>query len=254
MAREEAMSTAIRLLTLNVHGGLGPRLRSLTAFLATSDADVMCLQECHPALLPWLRRTLPPQPGKPWSSVDAPASFLGNAVLTRLPIHRHRALVLAAPGTPEVRSAVDVTLQHPEGPLRVVCTHLDHRSTDARLAQWRGLDDQTERVAGGLLVGDLNALKRSDYDAPTLARVAAERSVVGWEPPGFALLDALAEVGFVDAAGCAPIAWTSRFDTRIDYVLAAPDCAWRPGQLVTLPAIAGGVSDHNAVLVTLQPG
>jgi len=241
-----------RLLTLNIHGGLGQQLRPLTALVQACDADILCLQECHPAVMQWLQRALPDASGRGWTAAYAPASYLGNAVLGRFPTLRTVQHALTASERTEVRSALDVCFDHPDGPLRVVCTHLDHRSADARMAQWTQLSQHTDAVAGGLLVGDLNALKRDDYDAATLARVAAERAAARWEPPGFALLDALGAAGFVDAMAGHPPSWTSRFQTRIDYVLAAPDCPWRMVSPRTVPAIDRGVTDHNGVMVELQ--
>lgn len=238
-----------RLLTLNIRGGLGSWLRPLTAFLAEQDADILCLQECAQAVVPWLQAQLP---GGPWQAAYAPATFQGSAVLTRLPLQRSRALTLDTPGRAELRSAVDAHIEVPGGLLRVVCTHLDHVLEDLRLMQWEALSARTDGVAGGLLVGDLNALSRGDYDAQAWARIAAERAAGRWEAPDHRLLDALLGAGFADACAGQEVWMTSRFDTRIDYILAAPDCPFVLRDAAMVPALSAGVTDHNGVAVTVS--
>ncbi len=233
------------LLTLNVKGGRAPLLRPLTAFLCSLELDVLCLQECDWAAVRWLQDQL----AGDWQASWAPAAYCGNAVLSRHPLRSARLLSLQVPHH-ETRSAVDAVIELPSGPLRVCCTHLDHVAEPTRLAQWAVLSAAAAAVGGGLLCGDLNALCRSDYTDAAWENIAAVRSAGGWESPQHALLDALLAEGFTDAVGEPPEP-TSRFETRIDYVLAAADCPWRPVERTTLPVLALGLSDHNGVQVRL---
>lgn len=234
------------LLTLNVKGGLGSLLRPLTAFLGGLDVDVICLQECARPVVPWLQEQL----AGDWQAQWAPATYSGNAILSRHPLSSARTIPLAVSGYGETRSAVDAVIDLPDAPLRVCCTHLDHLAEPTRLAQWAALSEATDSVAGGLLCGDLNALCRSDYTETAWADIAAARERGRWESPRAELLDSLLAAGFSDASGEPPEP-TSRFGTRIDYVLASPGCPWRPVGRVTLPTLARGISDHNGVLVRL---
>ena len=233
------------LLTLNIKGGLGPLLRPLITWLAKQDADILCLQECARSVVPWLQHHL----DGIWEAVYAPATHHGNAILSRLPFRESRCLILATSGSREVRSAVDAIISLPAGALRVCCTHFDHVREDCRLAQWEALSVETSGIAGGVLCGDLNALWRADYTDAEWARIAAERSASHWEPPRSRLMGAIFGAGFIDAAVVpAP---TSRFNTRIDYILAAVDCPWRLTTTTTLPALDDGVTDHNGIVTTV---
>ncbi len=236
------------LLTLNIKGGLGSLLRPLTGFLSGLDVDVICLQECAAVVVPWLQEHLTGE----WRAAWAEATYNGNAILCRHPIHKSRNITLQTPGHGELRSAVCAEVVLPEGDLRVCCTHLDHVLESARLAQWAALSAATDGVAGGLLCGDLNALRRDDYTQTQWAEIAASRAEGRWEAPEHALLDVLLAAGLQDAAEHTDRLPTSRFDTRIDYILAAPDCPWRLSDLTTLPTLARGITDHNGLLVRLS--
>ena len=235
------------LLSLNINGGLGAQLRPLTALLAELDADVLCLQECSRAVGPWLQSRL----AGDWQEVYAPATYNGNAILSRFPITRRSRISLETPGHTEQRSAADAVIALPEGALRVCCVHLDHVLEDLRLAQWAALSAETDAVAGGLLCGDLNALCRSDYSASQWAVIAEGRRTSRWEVPESRLMETIFAAGFRDAAAGCEIAPTSRFNTRIDYILAADDCPWRFARYTTVEALALGVTDHNGVMVRL---
>ncbi|MFT5682882.1 MAG: endonuclease/exonuclease/phosphatase family metal-dependent hydrolase [Myxococcota bacterium] len=236
------------LLSLNIKGGLGSLLRPLTAFLSTLDVDVICLQECAGPVVPWLQEQL----DGTWQATWAEATYNGNAILTRHPIATSRTLSLKTSGHAETRSAVDAVIDLPGGALRVCCTHLDHVLEPTRLAQWTALSAQTGGVAGGVLCGDLNALRRSDYTDAEWAKITAERAEGCWELPRHDLLDTLLDAGFQDAADGTPPEPTSRFGTRIDYVLLAPGCPWRAVEIATLPTLDRGITDHNGVLVRLH--
>lgn len=70
--------------------------------------------------------------------------------------------------------------------LGVICTHLDHISS---LERQRQVDDicQFQKTwcndVPHLLLGDLNALKRTDYSSKEWQAVAAKHEATGWEPP-----------------------------------------------------------------------
>ena len=234
----------LKIATLNVHGGLGPRLRGLLSLLAGLDVDVLCLQECASSLVPLLEQHL----GASWSGLWAPATYNGNALLSRLPLADGAALVLRSSHL-EARSAALASVSGPRGPVLVCCTHLDHVSAAARLEQWADLQARVPALVEGVLCGDLNALTRSDYTDARWAAIAAERAASRWEPPQTVLTDALHAAGFRDAAEGHPVGSTSRFGTRVDYVFLGPRCPLA----VTDHRIVDGVaiSDHNAVIVTL---
>ena len=182
----------VRLVTFNTHHGVGdderhdlPRLAKL---LHSVDADVICLQEVDryygdrsedvdQALL--LSRALDLQlawgPAIDEPRPDGGPRQYGNALLSRLPILVSDVHPL--PGGGEPRSALRTMLELDGGTLWVTATHLTTRSAPERAAQVAALAAlHTERMEGGVLVGDFNA----PADAPEL-EVLRERFTDAWQ-------------------------------------------------------------------------
>ncbi|MCA8242929.1 endonuclease/exonuclease/phosphatase family protein [Burkholderia sp. AU32262] len=131
--------------------------RTVAAIRRLGDFDVLCLQE--------VTRGFDALPGRPgpdqfaelaallpgYTIVEAIGADLpairpggarrqfGNAIATRLPVGRvlHQLLPWPADaGAPSMpRVALDIELQAPFGPLRVITTHLEYYSARQRLAQ-----------------------------------------------------------------------------------------------------------------------
>ena len=83
--------------------------------------------------------------------------------------------------------------------LTVACTHLDHITEAERETQLRHI----VRSLGGderavVLLGDLNALTRSDYSADEWAVLEGENAANGWHPPSAGCLGILEESGWRD--------------------------------------------------------
>jgi endonuclease/exonuclease/phosphatase family metal-dependent hydrolase len=76
----------------------------------------------------------------------------GNAVITRLPVLQVYRRLLPWPADASVpsmqRSAIEVVVQTPSGPLRVTTTHLEYYSAKQRAAQVEALRDLQEEAAG----------------------------------------------------------------------------------------------------------
>ncbi|WP_369139724.1 endonuclease/exonuclease/phosphatase family protein [Modestobacter versicolor] len=169
--------SAVRLVTFNVHHGVGDDgrhdLARVARVLDDADADVICLQEVDrhfggrsehvdQALL--LAEALDRE--LVWSpSIDRPGSGeshrrqYGNAVLSRLPVrgsHVHRL-----PGGGEPRSAVHVEVATAAGPLQVVATHLSSGSAADRAAQAAAVCALRTGEGAWVLAGDLNADARA---------------------------------------------------------------------------------------------
>jgi len=132
-----------------------------------ADADVLCLQE--------VARNFPSLEGSAGEdqyetlaglftgytvvrgvAVDVPASGdrrqFGNAIVTRLPVLQAYRRLLPWPADPSVpsmqRSAVEVVLGAPWGPLRVTTTHLEYYSAIQRAAQVEALRELQVEAAG----------------------------------------------------------------------------------------------------------
>jgi endonuclease/exonuclease/phosphatase family metal-dependent hydrolase len=133
-----------------------------------ADFDVLCLQE--------VARSYPDLAGSSGENqyetlaglfsdytvvkgvaVDVPASGgarreFGNAIVTRLPILQVFRRLLPWPADPSVpsmqRSAIEVMLDLPSGPLRVTTTHLEYYSAKQRAAQVEALRELQIEAAG----------------------------------------------------------------------------------------------------------
>lgn len=159
----------LRVATYNVHGCVGTDGRydpeRVAAVLREMSADIVGLQEVdnHRPLrhgmhqLELLRRAtgLSAVPGL---NISSKRGEYGNALLTGLPVADVRRLDLSIAGH-EPRGALDVDLAGPEGPLRVLVTHLGLRPSERR-QQIAGILDALSPGPHPwpptLLLGDIN--------------------------------------------------------------------------------------------------
>ena len=84
----------------------------------------------------------------------------------------------------------------------VACTHLDHITEEEREVQLSHVLQSLESFAEGkpvAILGDFNALTRSDYSSSEWDAIEAINKENGWKPPRYGCLDLLAEAGYQDA-------------------------------------------------------
>ena len=247
------MTSPVRLVTFNVHHGVGVDgrhdLDRLTRLLAATDADLLCLQEVdrhfgarseHADQALALARAL----GRELAfaaSLDEPADGpgrrqYGNALLSRLPVLAQQ--VHRLPGRGEPRTALRAEVQVGGGALTVLTTHLANRSRPDRAAQAAVLAELAG--ADGVVVGDLNADARAPELAPLRARLtdawtaAADRS------------DQSRRLSLHRGQGCThPV---RRPRVRIDQVWVPPGV-----EVVAARVLDGSaVSDHHPLQVDLS--
>jgi endonuclease/exonuclease/phosphatase family metal-dependent hydrolase len=247
----------VRLLTFNVHHGVGPDRRHdlprLARLLAATDADVICLQEVdrhygdrsehvdQPLLL---SRALDMQLA--WGpSIDRTGDGgrdrrqYGNALLSRLPILISDVHPL--PGDGEPRSALRTLVELDGGALWVTTTHLSSSSATDRASQAAAVAAlHDEPMETGVLVGDLNA----DAGAPELD-VLRERFTDSWHLAR-ARSDQAGRWSLRAQRGLTHPAGHPR--ARIDQVWVSPGVAVSDAQVLD----GAGVSDHNPLLVDLE--
>jgi endonuclease/exonuclease/phosphatase family metal-dependent hydrolase len=241
--------TALRLVTFNVHHGVGRDgrhdLGRLTRLLAATDADLICLQEVDRHF--GARSEDADQAGELAAALDRELVFAaslqagdrgqyGNALLSRLPVLDSQ--VHRLPGSGEPRTALRAVLRVPGGALPVLTTHLANRSRTDRAAQAAVLAE----LAGvdGVVVGDLNA----GPGAPELAALRA-RLTDAWTAAADRG-DQSRRLSLHRGRGCThPV---RRPRVRIDQV-------WVPaGVTVTAARVLDGsaVSDHHPLQVDLS--
>ena len=76
-------------------------------------------------------------------------------------------------------------------------THLDHIAEEQRDVQIKHIVSLLE-VDNTILVGDLNALTRTDYDSEEWSMLEAKNQKNGWSPPAHGCLERLRTAGFND--------------------------------------------------------
>lgn len=231
--------TTIRVLTFNIHRGVGVDekydLERIARIIRDAQPDVVAVQEVdkgtqrsqgidQPARLAELTG-LHATYGK---AIDYQGGEYGQLILTRERPTTHE--VHRLPGDPqrEQRIALEVTTAKDGRAFRFVTTHLDHRGDSPdRLGQAR---EVATRFGGGelpvVLAGDFNAQPDSD---------------------------ALAVFGsWVNASsGATHLTFPAEAPVRqIDYVLASPAARWRVREARVLEEPAA--SDHRPLLAVLE--
>ena len=258
----------MRVGTFNVHSWADAEGRGnadrVVSLLAPLDLDVLALQEVTRG--GELERVAH---GLGLHATSAPAGWGINALLTRTPLASARAVVLDVRGA-ELRSAVMAVLDTPRGPLGVCATHLDHEQEESRMAQLGQLLAATAGLpAETILLGDLNALRPTDYARYRWAEIAAVRARNYWEEPRGELVATLDTHGWIDLPRLAlagdlsrygdqlaqsmppSLAQTCRFATRVDYAWASAGLAATLAT-VHVEVLATAASDHRPVVVTLE--
>jgi endonuclease/exonuclease/phosphatase family metal-dependent hydrolase len=129
--------TRLRVATWNMHGGVGIDGRFVPAriarVIAELDADIVALQEFGSRRAAFDMRTHLEGAGGARAIVmptfSKHGSDFGNVLMSRFPAGRatRRDLGLARR---EPRNAIDVIVESPAGPLRVIATHLGLRAAE----------------------------------------------------------------------------------------------------------------------------
>lgn len=280
------MHEPIRVLTWNVWWRFGPwqqRQPALVDTIAQARPDVLTLQEswataderqidrfaaaaglAHTAFSAF-------RPGTRWQSriEDGTGVEVGVAIASRWPLTRVRDEVLpTGTGPAEGRTCLAAVVEHPDGPLPVVTTHLTSHPTDSatrslQLDAVAQVAHDLRRAAGGtdqmpwplVVTGDLNARPDSDpvrrfggvLAAPAIDRFGFVDSweVVCPDDPGHTWVGRNGHV----------VDWVPQ--VRIDYVFLGLEDFGRRGLPRSARLVgdgpAGGVwpSDHLGIAVDL---
>ena len=250
--------SALRLVTFNVHHGVGddgrhdlPRLARL---LADAEPDVICLQEVDrhfgdrsehvdQALLlaSALDRELAwgPAIDEPGRDGRTERRQYGNAVLSRLPVLSREVHPL--PGGGEPRSALRTRVQLADTALWVTTTHLSSSNAADRAAQAAAVAAlHADPAEPAVLVGDLNA-------APDAGELGALRQQLGdaWELAA----DRSDQSGRFSLRADQGLTHPARRPrVRIDQVWVTDGVGVRDARVLD----GSGSSDHHPLLVDLE--
>lgn len=257
----------VRLATFNVHNWADAKGRGnasrVARLLAPMQLDAIALQEVtRGGELERLAGELG------MHAVTAPAGWGMNALLTRQPLSAVRAVTLDARGA-EARSAVVAVMETERGAVGLCATHLAHEREATRLVQLRQVLEAMEGLpAASVLLGDLNALRPTDYAPKRWQEIERVRALGRWEAPLGDVVAALDAAGWVDlarlseAGGLADYearlvdpmpperSRTCRYGTRVDYAWASRELAASVAS-VAVDTPVTDASDHSPVVVTL---
>jgi endonuclease/exonuclease/phosphatase family metal-dependent hydrolase len=241
--KEGKKPVRLRVLSYNIHHGEGLDkkidLERLARVIRAAEPDLVALQEVDrntkrsggvdqprelgrlTGLKEIFERNIPFQGGD-----------YGNAVLTRLPVKRHRNHALPSFYKGEQRGVLEVELAAPgtDAAFVFLATHLDYRPKDEeRLASVKFIEDLLRNRAEVpvVLAGDLNA-------QPDSAVLKAFRQ--GWHVTGVS-----------DKLFTFPAEKPTR---QIDYVLVRPARRWHVVEVRVLDEPVA--SDHRPILAVLE--
>jgi len=232
LSATEAMGSSMRLITYNTRRLRAPDGRcSATAVgdaLASLQPTLVALNEVDLKLCPTALTSIAERLGGFYVAFFGHVQgHYGNALLSKYPIAAVRRTHLRGgtevnllPGTKKWdgeiaqegdvhrigRGLLECDIQLPatadggEKRLTVAVSHLDHIAEEQRQIQLAHILDTLQPNAGqALLVGDFNALTRSDYQDHEWAALENRNFCKKWAPPQSGCLDSLLAAGFVDA-------------------------------------------------------
>lgn len=233
----------IRVATFNIHK-LETR-ESIEKVLDANCIDICGLQEV-PGEKP-LRRVL----GDTWACLfDYGYPNYGTGLIyKRAKFNVEKKLTHTLKGTPGKKTAFEVWLSNVSNPnviIRIVVTHLDHKTEEQRMKELTVLQKILPREPH-ILLGDFNSLTRSDYSNDEWQSISDTRAANRWEEPKTNVTSTLTGLGYIDVLSASKaVAPTCRFNTRVDYIfsLGVPyQCSF--------VAESQGVSDHKVVIMDI---
>ncbi len=224
----------VRLMTWNIHGGMGPDgrhdLERMLALVRRADPDVLALQEIdsrrasgseHPVAM--LKRVLGHH-GISAAAITTPDGDYGQVLLSRWPMTKTAVHDISVPGR-EPRRAITAVINAPAGDLFVLATHLGLKLVE-RHRQCRQMAHLVNLSAlTTVVMGDFNDWMWPGSVQNVLARKLPGRTRHRTFPASFPLLK-------LDRIYCRPA--SALISSRVD------------------PA-ARSISDHLPVIAEVHP-
>ncbi|KAM0954284.1 putative endonuclease/exonuclease/phosphatase [Dioscorea sansibarensis] len=185
----------------------------------------------------------------------------GNAILSKWPI-KHWKVQKIFDDT-DFRNVLKATIEVPRvGEISLHCTHLDHLDENWRMKQIKAI----LRPEDGphILLGGLNSLDESDYSSERWNDIIKYYEEIGKPTPKVEVMKFLKSKEYVDAKNYAgeceavvvvakgqDVQGTSKYGTRVDYILASPNSPYEfvPGSYGVISSKR--TSDHHIVKVDI---
>lgn len=240
----------IELLALNIKNAVPgtPRFDRVVDLLLEVAADVVVLTECGPEAFDTICLELDAT-----SAVYAPADFWGNGIISlHHPLLNGGEVDLTT--FSEHRSAAVALVEIDEVcTVQIVATHFEVSDETSRLRQIEILDQEIG-IRESVIVGDLNALNRRDYDKDRLNELVEIRHQGGKHSPRWDVLDCLLDVhDCVDAANGQPFQPTTPYASRVDYFLFGSQSGVQhmKNSYRVIDCLSNDISDHNAIVCVI---
>lgn len=133
-------------------------------------------------------------------------------------------------------------------------THFNHISEDRRVLEWNALSKYivSQKIESYVILGDFNALTRSDYSDMEWESIAKIRKENKWEAPKTVLSELIVESKHVDCLQkYGNVSPTCKFDTRVDYIFMNETFEKSITNVDIRVHVSKG-SDHNPVVMTFK--
>ncbi|XP_020210179.1 uncharacterized protein LOC109795163 isoform X1 [Cajanus cajan] len=237
--------------------------RSIMEVLREIDADVLALQDVKAEEEKNMKplSDLAAALGMKYVFAESWAPEYGNAILSKWPIKKWKVQKIA--DDDDFRNVLKATIDVPwAGEINFHSTQLDHLDENWRMKQVHAIirsNDPPHILAGGL-----NSLNGADYSSERWTDIFKYYEKLGKPRPRSEVMNFMKSKGYVDAkdyAGeCEPIViiakgqnvqGTCKYGTRVDYILASPNSAYKfvPGSYSVISS--KGTSDHHIVKVDI---
>lgn len=224
------------IATLNVHALSGNRITKIMELI--KNYDIIFFQEIDGKVLETMAKLLR------MNCVYGKAEYLGNGCLTKHKIVKHKSIKLDVHYKTEIRNALKVTIKTNKK-ITIIATHLCHKYEKMRIKQFGLIEKHLNDV--DFLVGDFNALCMDDYNEFTINHLNDVRKKSNWESCKFDLVEKIKTNKFNVYSYTN---YTSRFNTRIDYIFYINKWKNKIKQYV-IDCQTIKLSDHNMVLCEL---
>jgi len=177
--------STVRVMTWNIHGGIGPDgrfdLARVAALIAAHDPDIVALQEvdsrrCGPAdPQPFLfLRDAIRQHGVDAKSITTADGDYGQMLASRWPLVASHVHDISYRRN-EPRRAIEATVATPHGLLRVIATHFGLTFAERRAQARHMVRLARAHQMPTVMMGDFN-----DWAWPSSLRRALKRELPGW--------------------------------------------------------------------------
>jgi exonuclease III len=234
----------MRLCTFNVCGMKNPN--PINQFILDYNIDICGMQET--AGLGSLSKLSVVKNGNYAALFDNSYKTYGNGLIydkTKFTFVSKFTFIISYNKTK--KSLFKVVLKKNNTYITIYVTHLNNVSESKRLQEWKIIQSFIDITENHYILGDFNALTKSDYTDNEWLNIASIRKLSNWEIPTNELTlkileeyhDCVKEKGIIKS--------TSRYNTRIDYIYTKQIDLVHHAEILNIEG-----SDHKPVICDVQ--